>query len=47
MLKQVNQESMVQDGSLYGTSINKVAEVVTNSYEHLLSTYELTNFLIL
>lgn len=32
MLKQVNQESMVQDGSLYGTSINKAVEVVTNSY---------------
>lgn len=32
MLKEVNQESIIQDGSLYGTSINKVVEVVTNSY---------------
>lgn len=29
MLKEVNQESIIQDGSLYGTSINKVVEVVT------------------
>lgn len=28
MFKQVNQDSMIQDRSLYGTSINKVVEVV-------------------